>query len=862
MSVRISKYLLVLIAVLAGLLCFNYEPQLFPPKQKIKMSGAMQAMQFWNESRAYPNNKLPAIGLSKEFFKEKLTLKKSPDGKKWQQLGPHNIGGRTISLAFNPQNSNTIYAGSASGGLWRSYTKAKGKNAWHYVPTGYPLLGVSSITFAPGDSNEIYIGTGEVYNYDNTLGGVTIRETRGSYGIGILKSTDGGSNWFKSLDWSYNQGHGVWVIRINPLNRKTVWAGTTEGTYKSTDAGKSWQLVNNTIMVSDLIINPVDTSTVLIACGNLGSKGHGIYRTKDGGGVWTKLQTGIPASYGGKALFSVYDKNPSLIYLSIGNGYTTNAGTWLLRSENGGDTWTVQSTYDYSTYQGWFAHFVVVNQNNPETILTAGVDVFKSNDAGKTLTRKSVWYNWDFGRTPAGGPEGASNYSHADHHTFVIDPTDPNSVYFGNDGGIFRTTDFGETFEGLNGGYQTTQFYNGFATSESDSNFSIGGMQDNSTAIYDGSNEWVRAIGGDGGWAAINQKSNSISYGSYQRCELRKLTRIQKGVYSESPMSPPNGGAVGFIAPYVISPSDPGTLYAGRGIIYKTITGNPNWAATNGGLPISTNPPVSMAISHYNPDVVFACTAPVVKDPEIFRTTDGGDSWKNVAKNLPDRYPMDIALDPNNHKNVYVVYSGFGNSHAFRSTDLGDSWINIGNGLPDVPTNSIIPDPAYPGHIYVGNDLGVYFSPDSGETWTSINEGLPDACMVTNLTISHSNNKLRIATHGNGAYERDLVSKITDVKGIEGKPTDFVLIQNYPNPFNPATTITFKITEPRKVTLIIYDALGREVKTLVNEFMSAGSHKLVWDGTNNSGAKSSTGIYIYNLMSDNFSQSKKMILLR
>jgi len=123
---------------------------------------------------------------------------KTESTNEWQAIGPHNTGGRTNAIAFNPQNPNTIYAGSASGGLWRSYTGGVGVDAWYYVPTGIPILGVSSITFAPNDSNIIYIGTGEVYNYAGAGYGAAYRNLRGTYGMGILKTTDGGQSWVKS----------------------------------------------------------------------------------------------------------------------------------------------------------------------------------------------------------------------------------------------------------------------------------------------------------------------------------------------------------------------------------------------------------------------------------------------------------------------------------------------------------------------------------------------------------------------------------------------------------------------------------------------------------------------------------------
>ena len=832
-----------------------------------KTSGALKAMQYWNDARRGSDNRFPEQGISSEYNKVKLR-KRTDDNSTvdadWQAIGPKNIGGRTISIAVNPQNSNTIYAGSASGGLWRSYSAGEGENAWEYVRTGYPVHGVSSITFANGDSSEIYIGTGEVYNLFNTRGGVSVRETRGSYGIGILKSTNGGESWFKSLDWSYEQGRCVWAVKVNPLNRKTVWAGTTNGTYKSTDAGSTWIRVHDTLMVTDLIINPTDTNTVLVACGNLFSTGKGIYKTVDGGTSWRHITSGLPSDYKGKALFAQYKPDPRIIYLSLGNGYWSGAGTRLMRSVDGGETWNTMAATDfsdyrgdYASYQGWFAHFIVVNQQDPNKILAAGVDVFKSRDGGNTLQQKSYWYNWYFGRTTVGGPEGPLNYSHADHHAYAVSPDNPNVVYLATDGGIFRTTDFGESFEGLNGGYQTTQFYNGFSSSFTDSIFSLGGMQDNATAIYDGSDAWVRVIAADGGWTGINMLNNHISYGSWQELKIVKLTRASEGVYLESYIAPPASGTVGFIGPFVVSPSDPQIIYAGRGIVFKSTNSGTNWTATNSSTAITNNPPVSMAISYTNPDVVFVGTAAVNYTSEIFRTVNGGMTWTEIKGELPHSYPMDIEVDPDNDDNVFVVFSGFGNSHAFRSTNKGDEWINIGNGLPDVPATSVTVDPAKPYYVYVGTDLGVFFSPDTGHTWVDMNGDLPDACMVTDLSVSRSNRKLRIATHGSGVFETDMIDEY--VVGVEEKesPETFHLSQNYPNPFNPTTTIEYNISSFQHVSLKVYDVLGREVSTLVDTEQNSGSYKVLFDA---SGLAS--GIYYYRLTVAGRSATRKLTLIK
>ena len=830
-----------------------------------KVSGAYKALNFWSLQRAYPGKAIPDVGHYKafEYSRQKLRKRAYQSSAPWRAIGPHNMGGRTLAIAFNPQNPNTIYAGSASGGLWRSFSGGVGAEAWQYVSTGYPVLSVSTIAFAPDDSTTMYIGTGEVYNYQAAGTGAAFRSTRGSYGIGILKTTDGGRTWQKSLDWSYHQQRGVWMIKVNPLNARTVWAATTEGTFKSTDGGESWQKVLDVIMATDLVINPQDTNVVIVGCGNFASQGHGIYRTSDGGRTWQKA-TGLPETFEGKVTLAIYRDAPMFVFASIGNGFSSeNAATWLCMSVDGGATWSVNSTEDYSRWQGWYSHDVAVDPTNISNIMAAGIDIWKSTFGGINLEKKTDWFKWYSGMVPPGQPEGPPDFSHADHHDIVYHPTDPNIIYFATDGGVFRSIDGGNTFQGCNGGYQTVQFYNGFACSQQDSLLAIGGMQDNGTIIYRGSTAWDRlVIGGDGCWAGISFKNDNIMYGSWQNLHIMKS--IDRG-QSWRPIYPP--GSVrntSFVAPFVVGVENTSIVYAARNIVYKSTTGGGSWQSTNNGRPLDGNPVLAMAISYQNSNVVYATTAPRYVRAGVHRTTDGGQTWVNITGDLPDRFPVDIVVDPNDDSIVYVTLSGFGVSHVFKSIDAGDTWQDIGAGLPDVPTNAVIVDPQFPQNIYVGNDLGVYVSLDGGASWQEFSDGLPDAVIAMDLALSPTNRMLRLATHGNGAYERRLLDgSPLKVSAKENTPFDFTLNQNYPNPFNASTTISYSLTKADRVTLAIYNSLGQRIRLLINDrWQNAGAHKVVWDGKSNKGQTVATGTYIYKLRVGNREQSREMLLVK
>ena len=835
------------------------------PKNKvnIKTSDMFEALRFWSEKRAYPQLDIDSKKHYEEFLKTINNETRLRTNYQWLPIGPHNIGGRTLDVKFNPQNPNTIFAASASGGLWISYTGGVGVSAWQRIETGYPVLGIKSIAIMPQDSNTIFIGTGEVYNYGNAIGGRAVRTTRGSYGIGILKTTDYGKTWTKSLDWSYNEERGVNDVEIDPNNFNRIWAATTEGVYLSTNGGNDWNSMLNVTMANDIDIHPDSSNIIFVACGNLGSSEHGIYKSTNFGLSWQKLTQGLPQTFGGKAVLDISKSNPSIIYASIGNGYTSGAGTWLCKSTNGGQSWQVVNNTDYATYQGWYSHYVGIHPQNPEFIICGGIDIWKSTNGGTILTRKSEWSAWYFGETPIGGPEGPPHYAHADHHSIAFHPLNPDTIYFGTDGGVFRSTNGGETFEGLNGGYQTTQFYYGFSSSFTNPNLAIGGMQDNATAIYTGKLNWRRVIGGDGCQTGINQQNNNILYGTYQNLVLLKSTNGGNNWFS---IAPPNRSNQAFVAPVIVCISNPDVIYAGSAFLHKSTNAGQSWSLMNAGNMIDGNPIMAIGVSSSSTDTLYLATAPVSTRSKVFRSTNGGVSFTNITGNLPDRYIEDIAVDPNDSKKVYIVLSGFGTSHLYKSTNGGNDWIDIGINLPDVPASAILVNPFNTQQLFFGNDLGVYFSQDGGISWTMVSNGLPYGCIVIDLNFIENGQIIRAITHGNGVYQVGLNDIISNVEK-NFMLADYRLYQNYPNPFNSNTKIEFYIKENSDVTLNIFDLTGRLISTIKRNNLSEGKHTISLDFETNVKSKLSSGVYLYILEVKKgnkiiFRDSKKMVYLK
>jgi len=803
------------LAALFALSCacfFLWEGRTAPPAKPDKISGAYEALNFLGMQRLYPHERLPARAHYAAWEKMQTAVagRSNPVVDPWESMGPHNIGGRTLAIAFNPQNPNTMYLGSASGGLWRSYAGGFGDRAWERVETGFPVLAVSSIAFAPGDSTTLYIGTGEVYNAFLAGTGAAYRSTRGSYGIGILKSTDGGQSWQKSLDWSYDQQQGVWAVKIAPNNPNLIYAATTLGVFKSIDAGANWNQVHDVVMATDLLIHPENPNRIVVGCGNFGSPGFGLYRSLNGGLSWAKISAGVPAQYNGKIQLAMAPSDPNIIYASFGNGFSQSDGaSWLCRSSDFGTQWDIRTETDYSQWQGWFAHDVAVSPNDANTLAVVGINVWKSTNGGSSLS------------LTAGG-----NEVHADCHDVLYHPTDPNIVYVATDGGLYRSNDGGNDYFGLNGGYQTVQFYNGFSNSAQDPNISFGGLQDNGSIRWNGDLTWTPVFGGDGGWSAVDQNDDSRVYVSWQGLNIQ---RSLNGGNSFTSITPPGNEFTVFIAPYVIAEDNADILYAGRVNVYKSVNGGSSWAVTGTGAGLDGNAILSMAISPENSNVVYAATAPIPGSTThgVFVTVDGGGTWANITgENLPDRFPMEMTVDPTDESVAYITYSGFGAGHVFRTTDYGATWTDRSAGLPDVPTNALVVDPLFPDFIYVGNDLGVFASTDGGQSWHSYQEGLPSAVMVFDLTIAPANRKLRVATHGNGAYQRDLLDEA--IAGTDEAVADVFgdKLNLFPNPMRESATLQYELRDKEQVLVRVLDGAGRQVQTLANETQAEGPHEL------------------------------------
>ena len=556
---------------------------------------------------------------------------------------------------------------------------------------------------------------------------------------------------------------------------------------------------------------------------------------------WAQLTDGVPPSYIGKVLLSRHPTDSDTVYASVGDGiFIGGTETFLIRTDDGGTSWTTVSTFDYARFQGWFAHYVGVNPNRPDELYLGGVQLYRSDNGG-------------VGQTQIFGV-------HADNHAVAFHPTDPDLVYFVGDGGVYRTTNGGATTEDLNDGYQTTQFYNGTSVAPDDADFALGGLQDNNTVRFEGSPSWDRILGGDGAWTAIDPSNSEVVYASSQNLNVARSTN---GGNNFSGIEPPSAGNTAFIAPYALAPSAPDVLYAGRSIVYRSPDRGNSWAETNGGdaLDPSDNPALALAASPLDEDVVYVSTAPLLRDPDdpgppnLFVTRTGGDAWANIMAGLPDRFVTDIAIDPDDDATVWVTLGGFGTPHVFKTDDSGQTWTDATGTLPDAPTEAVAFDPLAPGTVFIGNDVGVFVTRDDGATWEAFADGLPEAVLVMDLVYSPADRTLQVATHGNGMYRRALPPIVAAEPSASA--SGFRLLPNAPNPFRSGTTLAYELDRPATVRLEVFDGAGRRVAVLAEGRRETGVHRARFEA-----AGLAAGVYIARLTAGAQTASRRITLVR
>jgi len=782
--------------------------------------------------RAYPYNRINVEELDRALEDaQAMRIAASRERNvEWVERGPTNIGARVADLVVHPTNSNVVYAAMGNGGVMKT---VDGGTTWDPIFDDQPVLTIGAMALSPDDPDVIYVGTGE-----------STSSSFSWFGKGMYKSEDAGQTWsYIGLE----ETRYIARVVVDPRNPDRIWVAATgaifdadsnRGIYRSLDAGSSWEKVfalTDSTAAIDVAINPDHPDTVYAAMWERmrrrtyrrsGGPSSSIWRSTDGGDSWDELTNGLPWGLGRIGL-SVAASSPNIVYAI----YADDPGYFygVYKTTNHGDSWSAVSASQLSSLFssfGWYFGQIRVDPSDHTRIFTLGVPMYRSEAGG------GFWNE-------------VGDDNHVDHHAMAFDPSDPSRVWEGNDGGIYVSNNSGDSWTKLYDQH-TNEFY-AIGIDYQHPERLYGGTQDNGTlrTATGDPDDWERIFGGDGFYVLVDPTDSDVIYCEYQWGNAYKSTDFGyswdwalDGVNDDDRRN--------WNSPIVMDPSDNETLYFGTYRVWKTTNGADSWTSvspdlTNGDQGANFGTVTTMAVAPSNPSTVYAGT----DGSNVWRKGGLGGSWTNVSGDLPNRWVTRVAVDPTNDSIAYVTFSGLrwneNISHVYRTANGGGTWEPIDSNLPDGPVNVIAVDPEIPTTLYVGMDVGCFYSTNLGASWSVLGSGLP-AVPVYDIKI-HQPTRTLVA----GTYGRSMLS--IDLDAVSGVPDDTEIpslvaeLSNYPNPFNPVTTVSYSLVAAANVDLAVYDLAGRRVRTLESGSRSAGRHETVWNGTTSEGRPVASGTY-------------------
>jgi len=689
----------------------------------------------------------------------------------WTWIGPGNVGGRVTTILTFANDPNTLLINNPGGGIWKS---ANAGATWQPVNDFMQNLAVSALAANPANPAEIYAGTG---GGPNSVDGGFESQLRGA---GMFKSSDGGTTWTQLASTSaVDFSNGIERIAISPdgktvlASAKFVYADVPAAILRSTDGGQTWSDTLKLPQTSgnSVEFNPKDATQAIA------SSLTKAYTSGDGGATLTEA-SGLNAPDGAKGLVAAtYAKSdPSIVYASV----NTNGGE-VYRSTDGGKSYALVNTgTKYLGTQGWYCNVIWVDPTNANTVVVAGLDIYRSTDGGRSFTKISKW------QKPA--PKSA----HADHGAIAAasnyDGASVKTVYFGNDGGIYKA-DLADVQEEagwqlLNNALGITQFY---GVAANGNGVVVAGAQDNGSQRFTGDlQNWTPWQGGDGGYVAADPNDPNFFYGEYVygtiyrtgdggASQAEDIYGISDSFDGTSWTKKARPGAIteaadptaNFIAPFILDPNDPNRLLLGARSLWMTnnakaanADGGPLWTAIKppagdgsdsnvGSIAVARGDSNTIWVGHNN-GAVYTTAHGLAATPDWTKTGDG---------TLPKRFATRIAIDPRNAKTVYVAFGGFSADNLWRTTDGGASWTSVtGSGatqLPQVPIYAVAIHPNNSRWLYVGTEIGVFTSADGGATWNVPTDG-PANVSVKDLEFAGTT--LYAATFGRGVYKIDITN--------------------------------------------------------------------------------------------------------
>ena len=716
---------------------------------------------------------LVSISLTGQEFSMDLVKNMKP-----RNIGPGGMSGRVTAIDVVQSDTNIMYAGTASGGLWKS-TSAGIK--WEPIFDNELTASIGAVAIQQSNPSVIWVGTGEG-NPRNSLNG----------GFGIYKSLDAGKTW-KAM--GLEKTRHIHRVVVDPTNPDIVYAAAIgspwgehpeRGVYKTTDGGKSWKQIlfnNNKTGAADLVMDPSNPNKLIAAMWehkrepwffNSGGKGSGMYITHDGGDTWKKIteKEGFPKGNLGRIGVAISRSNPNTIYALV--EAKKNA---LYKSTDGGFKWKMINNKPGIGNRPFYYSEIYVDPQNENRVYSVFTYVNVSDDGGKSFGQLMPAY-------------GVDNGVHPDHHAWWIHPKDGNFMIDGNDGGLNITKDKGKTWRFI-GNIPVAQFYH--INVDNDFPYNVyGGMQDNGSwggPAYVWKSQgirnsyWQELAFGDGFDVVPDKEDSRYGYAMSQQGSVVRYDRHTGYSYSIQPTHPDANVKLRFNWNSAIGqdPFDNSTVYFGSQFVHKSTNKGITWDVISPDL--TTNDPnkqkqsesggLSMdATGAENHTTILVIEpSPIEKDMlwvgtddgNVQVTTNGGASWTNVSKNLkglPEgSWIAQIKASNKNKGEALLIandYRRFNYTpYAYKTKNYGRTWTRIVDEK-DVQsyTLSILEDIENPNLMFLGTDDGLYISLDAGDKWTKWTNGFPTV-PVKDLVIQPREHDLVIGTFGRAAWVLD-----------------------------------------------------------------------------------------------------------
>ncbi|MFT4801123.1 MAG: PKD repeat protein [Flavobacteriaceae bacterium] len=447
--------------------------------------------------------------------------------------------------------------------------------------------------------------------------------------------------------------------------------------------------------------------------------------------------------------------------------YSVNSGSsWTMYFDGSNAGQNLLGWYDDGSQQGGQGFYdlaYAIDPNDWNTIILGGVNTFKTTDGGGTWNPSNVWTSNSTHNTT-----GNTQIVHADKHFFAYHPLVTNTLFECNDGGIYKSTDGGNTWSNITNGMQISQFYS-ISSSQTNDDLISGGRQDNGSFLMEGNLDSALS-GGDGMMTHIDYSDENYIYSAVQKGKLLRWDgTVPTGDIISDNIAGGLTGTGEWLTPYLIDPNTPTILYAGYDELYKSTNRGDSWSQiSNFGFGANMN---YLSVAETNSNYIYAAWLNA-----IYMTSNGGSSWINITGALPvsNQFISSIKVDPTDENAILVTFSGYtANEKVYMTLDAGATWSNVTlTGLPNLPVNCVEID-KYGGDIYLGTDLGVYYFDTALSDWAQYGTDLPNV-VVTDLDIQYTSSKLKSGTFGRGLWEIDLntPSIVAPVAGFSSSLTN------------------------------------------------------------------------------------------